>query len=255
MSVTVHPGATATSMIGRVAVIIPVYNEAGAIARVLAEIPTGVADQLLVIDGGSHDGTQEIARAAGATVIAQRGRGYGAACLTGARDATAELLVFLDGDYSDPPDAIERLLAPLRDGRAALVLGSRELGRMAPGALPAHARWGNRLAVLLLRLLYGLRVSDLPSFKAIRRDDLLALGIRDLHYGWTAEMIARAARRGLPVREVAIDYRVRVGDSKVSGTLKGSVKAGHAILRAVVGVRFQQQRPVTVGRRGDRAGP
>ena len=222
----------------RVAVVIPVWNEAAAIGRVVSELPPGIVDEVLVVDGGSTDGTQEAARAAGATVLAQEGKGYGAACLTGARHATAGLLVFLDGDYSDPPAQIERLLTPLRAGRAGLVLGSRERGQMEAGALPLHARLGNRLAVALLRLLFRRRVSDLPSYKAIRRDDLLSLGIRDLHYGWTAEMIARAARRRLRIVEVPIDYRVRIGDSKVSGTLKGSVKAGYAILRAIVTVRF-----------------
>jgi glycosyltransferase involved in cell wall biosynthesis len=227
----------------RIAVIIPVFNEAAAIGRVVAEIPPGAAHQVLVVDGGSTDGTRDIARAAGATVLQQRGRGYGAACLTGAREADADVLVFLDGDYSDPPAQIERLLTPLRAGRAGLVLGSRERGGMESGALPIHARLGNKLAAALLRLLYGLRVTDLPSYKAIRRDDLLALGIRDLHYGWTAEMIARAARRGLRVTEVPIDYRVRIGESKVSGTLKGSIKAGYVIIRAVIGVRLARQRP------------
>ena len=221
-----------------VTVVIPVINEVRAIGRVLAEIPADLVDAVLVIDGGSTDGTQAAARAAGATVIAQEGRGYGAACLTGARAAADGALVFLDGDYSDPPGQIGRVLAPLRTGAADLVLGSRERGRMAAGALPLHARLGNRLAAALLRLLYRIHLSDLPSFKAIRRDDLLALGIRDLHYGWTAEMIARAAQSGLRIRETPIDYRVRIGDSKVSGTLRGSVKAGIAILRAVLGVRF-----------------
>jgi glycosyltransferase involved in cell wall biosynthesis len=222
----------------RVALIIPVWNEVEAIGRVLAEVPPGVIHEVLVVDGGSSDGTQEAARAAGATVLRQQGRGYGAACLTGARAATSDVLVFLDGDYSDPPGQIPRLLAPLRAGRADLVLGSRERGRMAAGALPLHARLGNKLAVLLLRLLYGLPVSDLPSFKAVGRADLLALGIRDLHYGWTAEMIARAARRRLRVCEVPIDYRVRIGESKVSGTLSGSARAGYAILRAILAVRL-----------------
>jgi glycosyltransferase involved in cell wall biosynthesis len=222
----------------RIAVVIPVFNEAAAIGRVLAEIPPGVAGQVIVVDGGSTDGTKAAARAMGATVISQRGRGYGAACYTGALAASADALVFLDGDYSDPPAQIGRVLAPLRTGAADLVLGSRERGRLAAGALPAHARLGNRLAVTLLNLLYGQHISDLPSFKAIRRDHLLALGIRDLHYGWTAEMIARAARRRLRVVDVPIDYRVRIGDSKVSGTVGGSAKAAYAILRAVLSVRL-----------------
>ncbi|MGH2583477.1 MAG: glycosyltransferase family 2 protein [Dehalococcoidia bacterium] len=221
----------------RVALIIPAWNEVEAIPRLLAEVPPGIVDEVIVVDGGSTDGTQEAARAADAIVLPQQSRGYGAACLTGARAACADTLVFLDGDYSDPPAQIERLLGPLRGGRADLVLGSRERGGMQPGALPRHARLGNKLAVLLLRALYGVRVTDLPSYKAIRRADLLDLGIRDLHYGWTAELIARAARRGLRIREVPIDYRVRLGTSKVSGTWRGSVKAGYAIIRAIVGVR------------------
>ena len=222
----------------RVALVIPVYNEAAAIGPVLAEVPVGAVSAVIVVDGGSTDETAAIARSMGATVVRQRGRGYGAACLTGAQAADADGLVFLDGDYSDPPGQIERLLAPLRHGSARLVLGSRERGQREQGALPFHARMGNRLAVLLLHLLYGLRVSDLPSFKAIRRDDLLALNIRDQHYGWTAELIARSARLGLSVEEVPIDYRRRIGTSKVSGTLPGSVRAGVAIVRAVVGVRL-----------------
>jgi len=224
----------------RTAVVIPAVNEAEAIVRVLAEMPAGLADELFVIDGGSSDGTPAIARGCGATVIPQEGRGYGAACLTGARAASADILVFLDGDYSDPPSQICRLLEPLRRQSADLVLGSRELGHMAPRAIPTHARMGNRIAAWLCRLLYGLTISDLPSFKAIRRSDLLALEIRDLRYGWTAEMIARAAVRGLRIREVPVDYRVRIGRSKVSSTLRGSVLAGLGILRALVLTRIER---------------
>ena len=224
----------------RVALIIPVWNEVEAIGRVLAEVPRDAVDEVFVVDGGSTDGTRERAEAAGATVLAQQGRGYGAACLTGARAATAELLVFLDGDYSDPPAELARLVAPVVDGRADLVLGSREAGRMERGALPLHARAGNRLALVLIQLLYGVHLSDLPSFKAIRRDTLLGLGIRDLHYGWTAEMVVRALRSQLRVAEVPIDYRVRIGTSKVSATASGSVRAGWAILRAVIWTRFKR---------------
>ncbi len=224
----------------RIAQVIPVFNEAAAIGLVLGEVPAGVVSTVIVVDGGSTDATVEIARAMGATVVRQRGRGFGAACLTGAQVADADGLVFLDGDYSDPPGHIERVLAPLRDGSARLVLGSRERGQRERGAIPFHARLGNRFAVLLLRLLYGLRITDLPSFKAIRRDDLLALNIRDQHYSWTAELIARCARRGFAVQEVPIDYRRRRGTSKVSGTLRGSVRAGVAIVRAVVGGRLER---------------
>lgn len=224
----------------RVALIIPVLNEAAAIGKVLAEIPSGLVDETIVVDGGSTDGTPDVARAAGATVVRQQGRGYGAACHTGALATTAEFLVFLDGDYSDPPAQIGQMLAPLRAGRADLVLGSRERGRMETGALPFHQRAGNRLAVFMLRVLLGLRVTDLPSFKAVRRERLLGLGIQDMHYGWTAEMVARAARSGLRVHEVGIDYRLRLGHSKVGGTVRGSLKAGAAILGAIWRVRFEQ---------------
>ena len=225
----------------RVAVIIPVYNEAEAIGRLLSELPADAADQVLVVDGGSDDGTQAIAQVARATLLRQRGHGYGAACLTGAEAAEAEILVFLDGDYSDPPSQVERLLSPLRTGSADLVLGSRVGEGMEAGALPLHARLGNRLALLLLRLLYGVAISDLPSYKAIRKADLLDLGIRDLRYGWTAELIARAARRELRIAEVPIDYRVRLGRSKVSGSARASLLAGVAILRAIAGVYFRKR--------------
>lgn len=221
----------------RAAAIIPVYNEAAAIASVLAETPRDLVSELIVVDGGSHDGTQAVARAAGATVIQQRGSGYGDACLSGALHTDAELLVFLDGDYSDPPAAIPSLLAPLRSGRADLVLGART-AQMQPGALPLHAQLGNRLAVVLLRRLFGIHITDLPSFKAIRRQDLLALAIKDTRYGWTAELIARSAARGLRIEEAPIAYRLRIGRSKVSGSLSSSLRAGFAILRAILRVRF-----------------
>lgn len=226
----------------RVSVVIPVYNEAGAIGRLLAELPVGLAHEVLVVDGGSTDGTQAVAASAGATVVPQRGRGYGAACLTGAQDATGDVVVFMDGDYSDPPASLGDLLAPLLADGAGLVLGNRESG-MEAGALPMHARLGNRVALVLLLALFGRRLNDLPSYKAIRRSHLLALGVQDLHYGWTAELIARAVSSGLRIREVPIRYRVRVGESKVSGTLQGSLRAGWAIIWALLRVRFGPTQP------------
>lgn len=219
-----------------VTVVIPARNEAEAIALVLREIPAGVVDAVFVVDGESIDGTAEAAAAAGARVIPQHRRGYGAACLEGALAAGGDVVVFLDGDYSDPPAALPAVLGPLLDGRADLVLGVRH-GRVKE-ALPVHARAGNRVATLLIGLLFRRRVSDLPSFKAIRRDRLLALGVRDLHYGWTSELIARAVASNLRIVEVPIKYRPRIGSSKVSGNVRASIRAGVAILGAIVRVRL-----------------
>lgn len=218
----------------RVALVIPAWNEPEAIGPVLDELPPDVVEQVLVVVGGADDPTAIVARARGVDVLLQRGRGYGAACWTGAQAALAqgaEALAFLDGDYADPPAALPGLLKPIEEGLADLVLGCRHLSRH-PDALPPHARLGNQVVLLMLRLLLkGQRFSDLPSFKVIRADSLRALRMREMTYGWTVEMLVKAARAGLRIQEVGVDYRPRLGGrSKVAGTLGGSAAAAYKLV-------------------------
>jgi glycosyltransferase involved in cell wall biosynthesis len=218
----------------KVAVVIPARNEEAALPGVLAEIPAGAVDLVVVVDNASTDRTAEVARLAGATVVHEARPGYGYACAAGvasALDRGAEVLVFLDADGSFDAGQIPELLAPLEAGRADLVLGSRPAGGMEPGAMPAHARFGNWLVARLMGLLYGLRVSDLGPFRAIRADLLERLAMREMTYGWPTEMMVKAARQGGRVVEVPARYRVRRGGrSKVSGTLRGTLLATYFIL-------------------------
>jgi glycosyltransferase involved in cell wall biosynthesis len=217
----------------RIAVIIPAYDEEEAIGLVLAELPSGVAD-VIVVDNGSRDRTAQVARAAGARVVHEPRRGYGQACLTGIAAAEgAEILAFVDGDHSDYPAQLVDVLAPIRSGAADLVIGSRHLGRRAKGAHPVHAILGTRLCVGLMNALIGTRATDLGPFRAITAEALRRLEMRDRNFGWTVEMQVKAARRGLRVVEVPVDYRPRIGRSKVSGTLSGSFRAGAKILGTI----------------------
>ena len=219
------------------AAIVPAWNEAAAIGPVVRAIPRDLVDVVIVVDGGSADGTAEVARAAGASVVGQDRPGYGAACAAGVRAAAAdgaELLVFLDGDYADDPADLPRVLAPLLTGRADLVLGTR-LERRERGALPPHQVAGNRVAVLLIRLLYRRRLRDIGSFRAIRADRLAALGMCHPTYGWPVEMVVKAIRRDYRVVEVPTRYRRRIGRAKVGGTYKGSALAGYHMLRTILG--------------------
>jgi glycosyltransferase involved in cell wall biosynthesis len=217
----------------RVAVVIPALDEEEAIGAVLAELPPG-AHRVIVVDNGSRDRTAAVARAAGATVVHEPRRGYGSACLAGIAAAPeAEVVAFLDGDHSDHPAQLRDVLAPILRGEADLVIGSRARGRRAPGAHPWHAILGTRLCVALMNALIGTRATDLGPFRAITAGALRRLDMRDGGFGWTVEMQIKARRRGLRVVEVAVDYRPRVGRSKVSGTLRGSVGAGAKILGVI----------------------
>jgi len=224
----------------RVTVVIPTFNEAGSIARVLDDIPAFLVNEVLVVDAGSTDGTPEIASARGARVIVEPRRGYGRACLTGfAAAKEPDVVVFLDGDYSDRPRELGRILDPLSERRADIVLGSRLSGGLAPGAMPWHAVLGNRLAATLIRWLYGVSLTDLGPFRAARSDVLRALELREMTYGWAVELVTRGAMRGYRVLEVPVSYHPRIGVSKISGTWKGSAGAAWYILTGIVKNRMR----------------
>jgi glycosyltransferase involved in cell wall biosynthesis len=225
----------------RVSVVIPAYNESGAIARVLNDLPRGDVAEVLVVDGGSTDGTASIAAAHGARVITEARRGYGRACLTGlARVSAPDIVVFLDADYSDRPTELPKLVAPIVQARADIVIGSRLAGQREPGALPWHSVFGNRLAAFLIRTLYGVALTDLGPFRAGRYEVLQSLHLREQTYGWAVEMIVKAARRGYAVVEVPVSYHPRIGTSKITGTWKGSMGAAWGILSGIAKHRMMR---------------
>ena len=218
----------------RIAVVIPALDEEEAIGAVIREIPP-VVDEVIVVDNGSRDRTAEAARAAGARVVSEPRRGYGHACLAGIAAAEgADVVVFLDGDRSDYPAQLDLVVAPILGGRADLVIGSRTRGRREAGAHPWHAVLGTRACVGLMNLLTGSQATDLGPFRAITTRALRQLDMRDRNYGWTVEMQVKAARRGLRVAEVPVDYRPRIGRSKVSGTVRGTIGAGTKIILTIV---------------------
>ncbi|NNF58871.1 MAG: glycosyltransferase family 2 protein [Rhodothermaceae bacterium] len=226
----------------RTVIIIPAFNEARSIGRVLGDLPAEQVGEVVVVNNASTDETEANARVAGATVLREDRQGYGYACLRGlayvrelaAQGRTPEVVVFLDGDYSDHPDELPTLLAPIEQGLADLVIGSRILGRrhgrVEPGAMLPQALVGNRVACALIRLFWGVRFTDLGPFRAIRYPALLALGMEDRTWGWTVEMQIKAARAGLRCTEVPVSYRRRIGVSKITGTLSGTLKASWKIL-------------------------
>ena len=227
----------------RVSVIIPTHNEAQAIERVLADLPSDLVSEVIVVDSNSSDGTPEIARRVGARVIQEPRRGYGRACLTGIENAVnPDVLVFLDGDYSDRPSELSILLAPIIEGRADITLGSRLSGNVNPDTLPWHQAFGNRLAAGLIRVLYGVRISDLGPFRATRADIVRELALEEATYGWAVEMILKGTLKGFRIVEVPVSYYPRIGKSKISGTLKGTLGAGWFILSLIVRYYFRRRR-------------
>ena len=227
----------------RVSVVIPTHNEAQSIALVLADLPSDLATEVIVVDSNSTDGTPEIAAKMGARVIQEPSRGYGRACLTGLAAANSpDVVVFLDGDYSDRPSELPILLAPIIEGAADITLGSRLHGRDSAGALPWHQAFGNRLAANLIKLLYGLNISDLGPFRAGRAHVLRALALEETTYGWAVEMILKGTLAGFRVVEVPVSYYPRIGKSKISGTLKGTIGAGWFILSLIVRYYFRSRR-------------
>ena len=237
-----------------VTVVIPARNEEASLPLVFGDLPE--VGRVILVDNGSTDATARIARKRGATVVHEPQPGYGAACLAGMAKiqtlidsgaAAPQIVVFLDADYSDYPELLPELVRPIEQGRADLVLGSRLLGKRQPGAMPLQSVWGNRLACYLMRRLFGAQYTDLGPFRAIDYAALCRLGMVDRNFGWTIEMQIKATATGLRTLEVPVPYRRRVGTSKISGTLIGSIKAGGKILYTIAKYgMWHTRRPVPI---------
>jgi glycosyltransferase involved in cell wall biosynthesis len=226
----------------RVSVIIPTRNEAQAIGRVLGEIPRDLVNEVIVVDGGSSDGTPSIAARLGARVISEVRRGYGQACLTGLSHADApDVAVFLDGDYSDRPAELSLVLAPIVEGHADICMGSRLRSARVTGALPWHSAFGNWLAASLINALYGLKITDLGPFRAARAEVFRKIALQEKTYGWAVELILKGAIHGFRIEEVPVSYHPRIGKSKISGTVKGTLGAGWCILSRIAYFYFRRR--------------
>ena len=222
----------------RVSIIIPAFNEENGIGEVIREIPTSLITEIVVVNNASTDDTEKIARAEGATVLREPTPGYGRACLKGINylkqsDLRPHIVVFLDADHSDYPEEMRGLIRPIEEGTADLVIGSRALGKKEHGSMTPQQVFGNWLATRLLRILYGVRFTDLGPFRAIRFDKLVELDMQDKTYGWTVEMQLKAAKMGFRCTEVPVRYRRRIGFSKISGTVEGTVMAGYKIITTI----------------------
>ena len=236
------PDGLTTAERDGVSVVIPTFNEAASIAEVIRKLPQAIARQVIVADGGSTDGTQDIAAQAGAAVL-DAGRGYGRACQAGAEAADQPVIVFLDGDGADRGDLLGQIAGPVLAGTHDLVLASRTRGQRDPGAMLWHQVLAGRAAGLGIGALYGVRYSDMCAFRAIRRDALRRLDMREMTYGWNIEMQMKAARLGLRIDEIPLPYRCRSGgQSKVAGSLRGTLRAGGKIVSTFIRVGLQPRR-------------
>jgi glycosyltransferase involved in cell wall biosynthesis len=225
----------------KIAVVIPTLNEEQAIGEVVNALPKNYLHDIIVVDNGSTDNTAKNAAAAGARVVLETRRGYGSACFAGATAARdSDVLVFLDGDRSDDPKQLEMIAGPVITDQADLVIGSRIQGVLEKGSMPIHGRLGNRFIVFLLRLLYGINITDIGSFRAIKTRTLFNLNMEQMTYGWPVEMVVKAARRGLRIQSVPIRYRRRLGESKVTGTLKGTVLATYYMFLVPIKYLFEK---------------
>jgi len=219
--------------------VIPAINEEDSLPHVLDSIQKEILLEIILVDGGSHDRTVEIAEAQGARVIKETQPGYGRACAAGLANARGEIVIFMDADGADDPRQIPDLLAPITQAGADMVLGSRLAGSISPGAMPWHQKFGNWLSAGLIRLLYGLPITDLSPFRAVLRTKLLDLNMQEMTYGWPTEMITRTARQGWSIIEVPVNYHPRLGgQSKISGTLRGTILATYYILSTIIKYSF-----------------
>lgn len=219
----------------KIVVIIPALNEEHSIGQVISDIPRDLITEIVVVDNGSTDSTVHVALSCGATVIEEERRGYGQACLAGInyiRNSSyiPDIIVFMDADYSDYPQEMKNLVSPITEGGYDLVIGSRTIGERQKGALLPQALVGNYVATMLIKLFYRVEFTDLGPFRSIRYDKLLSLGMRDKTFGWTVEMQVKAAKKGFRCAEVPVSYRKRIGASKITGTIEGSVRAGVKII-------------------------
>jgi glycosyltransferase involved in cell wall biosynthesis len=220
----------------KIGVIIPAYNEELSIGKVVSEIPGNIMTEIVVVNNNSTDKTKEVATEAGAIVLDESFQGYGASCLKGIeylKSRNVNIIVFLDGDYSDYPEEIKNLINPIITENYDFIIGSRVLGRRGKGALPLQSRIGSIIAGFLIQLFWETKYTDLGPFRAIKTEKLIELNMKDKWYGWTVEMQIKAIKRGLRLKEVPVSYRKRIGKSKVTGTIKGTLMASVIILKTI----------------------
>ena len=221
-------------MASGISVIIPAFNEEKSIGHVLDDLPQGKLNEIIVVNNACTDNTADVAKSHGARVIEETRRGYGSACLKGISELNdPNIVVFIDGDYSDYPEELEKLVEPIKAGKADFVIGSRMILPDSRAVLLPQARYGNQLATFLIRLFYGHRFTDLGPFRAIRYNSLKEIGMVDTNFGWTVEMQVKAVKHGLRIVEIPVRYRKRMGTSKITGTVSGTFKAGMKILYTI----------------------